>query len=61
MFGPLVVITALVLATQGAFELLARHNPLGALLIAVALLVASVGATVAPYVAEFERRRKSDR
>lgn len=48
----------MLLAAQGAFELFARHQPLGAVLIAVALLVASVGATIASYVAELERKRR---
>ena len=59
MFRWLVVITAVLLASQGAFELFARHEPLGAVLISVAFLVASVGATAAPYVTEIERRRKN--
>lgn len=58
MFGPLVVITSLALAGQGAWELFVRHEPLGALLMAVAFFVASVGATAAPYVREIERRRR---
>lgn len=58
MFGPLVLATSVLLAAQGAFELFARHQPLGAVLIAVALLVASVGATIASYVAELERKRR---
>jgi hydrogenase-4 membrane subunit HyfE len=58
MFSPLVAITAVFLATQGAFELFVRHEPMGAVLIAVAFLVASIGATAAPYVAEIERRRR---
>jgi len=58
MFGPLVAITSITLAGQGAWELFARHQPLGAVLIAVAFLVASVGATAAPYVREIERRRR---
>jgi hypothetical protein len=48
----------MLLALQGAFELFVRHQPLGAVLMAVAFLVASVGVTAAPYVAELERRRK---
>jgi hypothetical protein len=48
-----------VLAAQGAWELFARQQPLGAVLIAVGFFVASVGATAAPYVAEIERRRKN--
>lgn len=59
MFRPLVAITAILLASQGAFELFARHEPLGAVLISVAFLVASIGATAAPYVDEIERRRKN--
>jgi hypothetical protein len=58
MFRRLVAITAVVLATQGAYELFARHEPLGAVLISVAFLIASVGATAAPYVSELERRRR---
>jgi hypothetical protein len=58
MFRPLVAVTAVFLAAQGAFELLVRREPLGAVLLAVAFLVASVGATAAPYVAEIERRRR---
>jgi hypothetical protein len=58
MFGPLVAITAVALVSQGAWELFARHHSIGAVLIAVGFLVASVGATAAPYVAEAERRRK---
>jgi hypothetical protein len=58
MFGPLVVITSVALVGQGAWELLARHEPFGAVLIVVGCLVASVGATAAPYVKEIERRRK---
>jgi hypothetical protein len=38
--------------------LFARHEPLGAVLISVAFLIASVGATAAPYVSEMERRRR---
>jgi hypothetical protein len=59
MFRPLVAMTAILLASQGAFELFARSEPLGAVLISIAFLVASIGATAAPYVAEFERRRKN--
>lgn len=59
MFGPLVAVTSVVLAAQGAWELFARHQPLGAVLIVVGCLVGSVGATAAPYVAEIERRRKN--
>ncbi|HEY7629238.1 MAG TPA: hypothetical protein VH817_00960 [Thermoleophilaceae bacterium] len=59
MFGPLVAVTSVVLAAQGAWELFARQQPLGAVLIAVGFFVASVGATAAPYVAEIERRRKN--
>ena len=58
MFGPLVTLTAALLAIQGVFELFVRRQPLGAVLIAVAFLVASVGATAAPYVREIERRRR---
>lgn len=58
MFGPLVVITSLALAGQGAWELLARRQSFGALLIVVGFLVGSVGMTAAPYVKEIERRRK---
>jgi hypothetical protein len=58
MFGPLVVITSVLLAAQGAWELFARHQSLGAVLMAVAFLIASVGATAAPHVKEIERRRK---
>ena len=58
MFRTLVVATSVLLALQGAFELFIRHEPLGAVLMAVAFLVASVGATAAPFVAEIERRRK---
>ena len=58
MFGPLVAITSITLVVQGAWELFARNQPLGAVMIAVAFLVGSIGATAAPYVAEMERRRK---
>jgi hypothetical protein len=58
MFGSLVAITSITLAGQGAWELFVRHQPLGAVLMAVAFLVASVGATAAPYVREIERRRR---
>ena len=58
MFGPLVAITAVALVGQGAWELFVRHQSLGAVLIAVGFLIASVGATAAPYVKEIERRRK---
>jgi hypothetical protein len=59
MFGPLVAITSVVLAAQGAWELFVRHQGMGAVMIVVGLLVGSVGATAAPYVAEIERRRKN--
>jgi hypothetical protein len=59
MFGPLVAVTSVVLAAQGAWELFVRHQALGAVLMAVGFLIASVGATAAPYVAEIERRRKN--
>ena len=58
MFGPLVAITSVALVAQGAWELFAAHHPLGAVLMTVGCLVASVGATAAPHVAEIERRRK---
>lgn len=58
MFGPLVALTTVLLAVQGLFELFVRHEPLGAVLVAVAFLIGSVGATAAPYVAEIERRRR---
>jgi hypothetical protein len=58
MFGPLVAITSVALTGQGAWELFVRHQALGAVLIAVGFLIASVGATAAPYVKEIERRRK---
>ena len=58
MFGPLVAITSVALTAQGAWELFVRHQSLGAVLIAVAFLVASVGATAAPYVKEYEQRRR---
>ncbi len=58
MFGPLVAATSVLLAAQGAFELFARHQPVGAVLIAVAFLVASIGATVASYVRDLERRKR---
>jgi hypothetical protein len=58
MFGPLVAFTSLVLVAQGAWELFARAQPLGAVLMAVGVLVLSVGATAAPYVREIARRRK---
>jgi hypothetical protein len=58
MFGPLVAITSIALTAQGAWELWARHQPLGAVLMAVGCLVASVGVTAAPYVREIERRRR---
>jgi len=58
MFGPLVAFTSLVLVAQGAWELFARAQPLGAVLMAVGVLVLSDGATAAPYVREIERRRK---
>jgi hypothetical protein len=61
MFGPLVVITSLALAAQGAWELFGRHQPLGAVMIALGFLVASVGRSAAPYVSEIERRRKKGR
>jgi hypothetical protein len=47
------------LLVQGAYELFARGEPLGAVLMAVAFFIASVGATAAPYVAEMERRRRN--
>jgi hypothetical protein len=46
------------LVAQGAWELFARQEPLGALLMAIGMLVGSIGATAAPYVSEIERRRK---
>ncbi|HEY1597772.1 MAG TPA: hypothetical protein VGF74_20405 [Thermoleophilaceae bacterium] len=58
MFGPLVAVTSVLLTAQGAWELFARGQALGAVLMAVGALVGSVGATAAPYVAELERRRK---
>jgi hypothetical protein len=58
MFGPLFAITSLVLVAQGAWELFARHQALGAVMMVVGFLVASVGATAAPHVKEIERRRK---
>jgi hypothetical protein len=58
MFGPLVLVTSIALAGQGAWELFVRHQSLGAVLIAIGFLIASVGATAAPYVREMERRRK---
>jgi hypothetical protein len=58
MFGPLVLVTCLALISQGAWELLARHQPIGAVLMAIGFLVGAVGATVNPYVRELERRRK---
>ncbi len=58
MFRPLVAVTAVLLAAQGAWELFARQQPLGAVLMAVGMLVGSIGATAAPYVSELERRRK---
>jgi hypothetical protein len=58
MFGPLVAFTSFVLVAQGAWELFSRAQPLGAVLMAVGALVASVGLTAAPYVAEIERKRK---
>jgi uncharacterized membrane protein YcjF (UPF0283 family) len=58
MFGPLVAITSVALISQGAWELWARHQSLGAVLMAVGCLVASVGVTAAPYVREIERRRR---
>jgi hypothetical protein len=58
MFGPLVAVTAVLLTAQGAWELFARGEPLGAVLMAVGALVGSVGATAAPYVSEIEARRK---
>jgi hypothetical protein len=58
MFGPLVAFTSFLLAAQGAWELFVREEPLGAVLMAVGLLVGSVGATAAPYVREIERRRR---
>jgi len=61
MFGPLVAATFVLLAAQGAFLLFARHQPIGAVLMAVAFLVASIGATVASYVREIERRRRDGR
>jgi hypothetical protein len=57
MFGPLVAITSIALTAQGAWELWARHQAIGAVLIAVGCLVASVGVTAAPYVREIEPRR----
>jgi hypothetical protein len=59
MFRPLVALTSVLLCAQGAYELFVRAQPLGAVLIAVGFLVASVGATAAPYVAEIERRRRN--
>jgi hypothetical protein len=61
MFGPLVLLTSVLLGLQGAFELFFRHQPLGAVLMVVAFLIGSVGATAAPYVAELERKRRRDR
>jgi hypothetical protein len=61
MFGPLVAATFVLLAAQGGFLLFARHRPVGAVLMAVAFLVASIGATVASYVREIERRRRDGR
>jgi urea transporter len=58
MFGPLLAITSVALVAQGAWELFARNHPLGAVLMVVGLLMASVGATAAPYVKEIERRRR---
>jgi nitrate/nitrite transporter NarK len=58
MFRPLVAVTAVLLVAQGAWELFARQEPLGALLMVIGLLVGSIGATAAPYVSEIERRRR---
>jgi hypothetical protein len=58
MFGPLVLVTSVALISQGAWELFARDQPIGAVLIAIGCLVGSVGMTVASYVAELERKRK---
>jgi hypothetical protein len=58
MFGPLVAATSVLLVAQGAFLLFAHHQAIGAVLVAVAFLVASIGATVASYVREMERRRR---
>jgi hypothetical protein len=57
MFGPLLAITSVALVAQGAWELFARNHSLGAVLMVVGLLMASVGTTAAPHVKEIERRR----
>lgn len=61
MFGPLVLLTSLALVTQGSWELFMRNEPIGAVLIAIGCLVGSVGATVASYVREIERRKRRGR
>jgi hypothetical protein len=58
MFGPLVLLTSVALIAQGSWELFARDQSLGAVLIAIGSLVGAVGATVASYVSEIERRRR---
>ena len=58
MFGPLVLLTSVALIAQGLWELLARNQPIGAVLVAIGFLVGSIGVTVASYVSEIERRRK---
>lgn len=58
MFGPLVLLTALALIAQGFWELLARDQPIGAVLVAIGCLVGSLGTTVVAYVSELERRRR---
>lgn len=52
------MLTWLVLAAQGAFELQMQQNRVGLLLLAVSVLVAGLGAAADPYMAEMERRRK---
>jgi type IV secretory pathway TrbD component len=58
MFRVLVVLTWLVLAAQGAYELQLRQNRVGLLLLAISVLIAGLGAAADPYMREVERRRK---
>jgi type IV secretory pathway TrbD component len=58
MFRVLVVLTWLVLAAQGAYELQLRQTGVGVVLLAVSVLIAGLGAAADPYMREVERRRK---